>query len=192
MARDNDARGAARSGSAVGGRTAASARPTPERSDDFAHLSLSRLRAYRTALGEEENRVSYWRRIVQARLDLVTAGASVNPADVDSLRTVLAGSARGGNRQALVTVVPAANDIPPLPDLTELWERSPVPGDDTGNAELLEDLSKAERELSDYRNALHRRISAATAELIARYREEPTLCLSALPALPEPRRRLAI
>ncbi|HMC68705.1 MAG TPA: hypothetical protein VKJ07_06080, partial [Mycobacteriales bacterium] len=48
-------------------------RAVPERSPDFAHLSLDGLRKYRLALSDEESRVSYWRRIIQARLDLVRA-----------------------------------------------------------------------------------------------------------------------
>jgi hypothetical protein len=46
---------------------------------------------------------------------------------------------------------------------------------------LAHDLSKAEAQLSAYRTALHKRLSSATGELIARYREQPELCLSALP-----------
>jgi hypothetical protein len=187
MARETDARATGVTG--AGPRTAASARPVPERSDDFAHLDLDRLRAYRTALSEEENRVSYWRRIIQARLDIVVAGASVNPADVESLRGVLAGSRTGGNRTSLITIVPADDDIPLLPDLTELWERDPIRGDDEHNAALAAELADAERELSEYRTALHRRIAAATGELIARYREEPALALTALPEMPVQRRR---
>ena len=52
---------------------------------------------------------------------------------------------------------------------------------------LEDDLRAAEVELSAYRTALHRRIGDATNELIARYREQPGLCLSALPL--DPRRR---
>ena len=48
-------------------------RAVPERSPDFAHLSLDGLRAYRRVLSAEEGRVSYWRRIIQARLDIVRA-----------------------------------------------------------------------------------------------------------------------
>ena len=48
-------------------------RAVPERSPAFAHLSLDGLRAYRRALTTEEGRVSYWRRIIQARLDVVRA-----------------------------------------------------------------------------------------------------------------------
>jgi hypothetical protein len=55
-----------------------------------------------------------------------------------------------------------------------------------GQVALEHDLRVAEAQLSAYRNALHRRIGEATGELIARYREQPTLCLSALPL--EPRR----
>ena len=48
-------------------------------------------------------------------------------------------------------------------------------------------LEEAEGQLSEYRAALHKRIAEATTELIARYREEPTLCLIALPQAPEQR-----
>jgi hypothetical protein len=80
--------------------------------------------------------------------------------------------------------------MPPLPDLASLWLREPVPGDETGNAELALALEEAERRLSDYRGALIRRLELATAELIARYRDEPAACLVALP-LQRPGRRVA-
>ena len=79
------------------------------------------------------------------------------------------------------------DDIPPLPDLAGLWDRIVDPSDTAGMAALEEDLAGAERQLSDYRSDLHRRIGAATSELIARYREEPSLCLTALPLRPERR-----
>jgi len=44
------------------------------------HLALQELRTHRPALSAEEDRVSYWRSIVQARLDVLhTPGAG--PAD---------------------------------------------------------------------------------------------------------------
>jgi hypothetical protein len=191
MVRRTDDRGLNRPATRVsepprGGR--ASARPTPERCPDFDHLSLDRLRGYRTALGEEENRVSYWRRIVHARVDLILAGSAVRPADVDSLRDVLARSSGVSTRTALLSIVPA-DEMPPLPDLSELWDRDPVPGDAAHNEALAAELNRVERELSAYRTALHTRIAAATAELIARYREEPSLCLS---VLPEPREHRSV
>ena len=155
-------------------------RRTPERSTDFDHLSIGALRDYRTALAEEENRVSYWRRIIQARLDVVRAG-EIGGARVDNLRNVLADAPLTSSRRALVTILPI-EDVPPLPDLAELWEREPQPADPAHNEILARDLSNAESQLSAYRNALHRRITGSTDELIARYREDPGLCLLALPA----------
>ena len=155
-------------------------RRTPERSTDFDHLSIGDLRNYRSALAEEENRVSYWRRIIQARLDVVRAGES-GGARVDNLRNVLADAQLTSSRRALVTIVPI-EDVPPLPDLAELWEREPRAADPAHNEILARDLSNAEAQLSAYRNALHRRITGSTDELIARYREDPGLCLLALPA----------
>lgn len=157
----------------------ASPRPGPERSETFAHLAIEELRKYRRALAEEENLVSYWRRIMQAKLDLVRAGEA-GTARVENLRGVLAETRLNSGRQVLITVLPA-EDVPPLPDLAKLWEREPRPGDAMHNEALARDLAGAEIQLTAYRAALHRRIAGATQELIARYRENPTLCLLALP-----------
>jgi hypothetical protein len=155
-------------------------RAVPERSPDFAHLSLDGLRAYRRALTAEEGRVSYWRRIIQARLDLVRATEGGTVATVDNLRGVFAEARVDSGRKALLTVIPT-DDMPPLPDLVELWACEPVLGNIEHNRRLAHELSKAEAQLSAYRTALHKRLSAATGELIARYREQPDLCLTALP-----------
>lgn len=152
----------------------------PERSDDFAHLSLDGLRQYRTTVSSEESRVSYWRRIIQARLDLVRATDTGTSASVDDLRGMFTENRIGGARTALITTVPV-DGMPPLPDLASLWARQPKPGDHEVNSSLIHDLTKAESQLSAYRAALHRRLASATGELIARYREHPDLCLSALP-----------
>lgn len=171
---------------ATGARTRGAARPEPVRLPEFAHLSLEALRTYRTALTHEESRVSYWRRIVQARLDVVRAGE--DGSGLNHLREVLVQAQSGHGRTALVDVVPI-DDVPPLPDLAELWDRIPVPGDTEGNAELEASLADAEERLSAYRAALHRRLAGATQELVARYKDEPTLALLALPLRPETRRR---
>lgn len=164
-------------------------RPLPETSEDYDHLSLDALRSYRTALQAEEGKVSYWRRILQARLDVVREGRTqggTGTLDVTTLRPVLTDSRVGAGRTALISVVPD-DDIPPLPDLRELWEREVPPADTEAVAALEADLSAAEQRLSEYRAALHVRLGIATGQLIARYRLEPDLCLSALP-LPRPRR----
>lgn len=151
---------------------------TPERSVEFAHLELPALRSYRRALLGEEDRVSYWRRILQARLDVVRAGS--DRSDRTQLRPVLTADRVGAGRRALVSVMPA-DDVPPLPDLGELWDTTAAPGDDEALAKLDARLVAAESELSAYRSALHVRLDAATLELIARYREDPSRCLVALP-----------
>jgi hypothetical protein len=152
----------------------------PQRSPDFAHLSLDGLRHYRATLTAEEGRVSYWRRIIQARLDLVRAAQDGTTAGVEDLRAVFSDTRVNGTRTALVTVDPV-DDMPPLPDLASVWARQPVDGDIEGNSALVQDLMKAEAQLSAYRSALHRRLARSTGELIARYHEHPDLCLSALP-----------
>lgn len=165
--------------------TARAAAPT--RSADYAHLTLDGLRDYRRALGHEESRVSYWRRILQARLDTVRADGVIG--DVEHLRPMLTEERVAGGRTALIEIVPV-DDIPPLPNLAELWDRAAVITTPAERQALVAELSSAEKQLSAYRAALHRRLGAATGELIARYREDPTLCLSALP-LPAPRPRAA-
>jgi hypothetical protein len=155
-------------------------RPTPTRSDEHAHLTLDGLRDYRKALTAEESNVSYWRRIIQARLDVVRAGSDLVS---KNLKPVLTDARVGAGRSALVEIVPM-DDVPPLPDLAGLWERQVDPADTVAIARLEEDLAAAEHQLSEYRTELHKRLGAATSELIARYRDEPGLCLTALPVQP--------
>jgi hypothetical protein len=109
---------------------------------------------------------------------------------VEDLREVLDEARTGGARTALITIVPV-DDMPPLPDLGAIWARQPIADDVNHNASLIHDLTKAESQLSAYRAALHRRLASATAELIARYRESPDLCLTALPSQPGDRKSAA-
>jgi hypothetical protein len=164
-------------------RPTADRKTPPERDPQFAHLTLGGLREYRATLTHEESRVSYWRRIIQARLDIVTAARESGSTSVDDLRGVFAERAPSTRRTAILSVMPV-DDMPPLPDLAGLWSREPDPFDDAGNVALVDELTEAEKQLSAYRAALHRQLAAATSELIARYREQPDLCLSALPAAP--------
>jgi hypothetical protein len=161
-------------------RPATRSRPVPERSLEFVHLDLNGLRAYRKALNTEEHRVSYWRRIIQARLDLVRTHRD-GGSTLERLQDAFAEERPAQGRLALMTIVPD-DDIPPIPDLAAVWNRTIDPDDEVARASLERDLAFAELQLSTYRQALHRRIARATGELIARYREEPSLCLVALPA----------
>ncbi|HVY10587.1 MAG TPA: hypothetical protein VHB18_10640 [Mycobacteriales bacterium] len=162
-------------------RPTADRKTPPERDPQFAHLDLAGLRDFRSTLTHEESRVSYWRRIIQARLDIVNNARDGSATTVDDLRSVFAERAPSTRRTAILSVMPI-DDMPPLPDLAELWTREPDPYNDAENKALIDDLSNAEKQLSAYRAALHRQLAAATTELIARYREQPDLCLSALPS----------
>lgn len=157
-------------------------RSVPERVPELSHLDLEELRAYRGALNEEETRVSYWRRIIQARLDLLRAHTA-DGGKLAQLTQTFTKAEVGRRRVALITVVPA-DDVPPIPDLEELWARTIDDPTDLDHDLLDRELSFAELQLSSYRQALHRRIGQATDELVARYREDPQACLIALPLEP--------
>ena len=163
-------------------RAAARAIP-PQRSDDLAHLNLDALRAYRGALTAEEDRASYWRRILQARLDTLRAVEGARSADPKAVAPALTPERMTRGRTALVRIVPQ-DDIPQLPDLARLWEQVADESDDFATTELVAALERAEEQLSAYRAALHHRMGAANNELIARYRENPRACFSALPLPP--------
>jgi hypothetical protein len=172
-------------------RTRAGARPRPERNSEFSHLSLPALRTYRQSLTREESRVSYWRRLIQARMDVLEAQALDVPGTVaarglardsdrvERLRGVLSESRPTDGRTSLIST--DVDDVLPLPDLEELWAREVPTDDDVQVHALRTDLGIAELQLSAYRGALHRQLGAATHELVARYFEDPQLCLSALP-----------
>jgi hypothetical protein len=163
-------------GGPVEGRRSHRGRAEPKHAPELAHLALEALRDYRQELVAEETRVSYWRRILQARLDQV-----IGPDDhqaLDRLRGVLDDHGQSSRRLALLPVV-RTEDAAPLPDLAVLWETTP--GDGADHDSMVTRLRDAERELSSYRRSLHERLDAATGELISRYRDEPALALKALP-----------
>jgi hypothetical protein len=163
-------------GGRVDGRRPHRGRPEPRRAPELAHLSLDALREYRRELVAEETRISYWRRILQARLDMVID--SDDHQALSRLRGVLHEHGECSQRLALLAVV-HPDDAPPLPDLTVLWETTSSA--DGKASPLVTRLAAAEQELSSYRRSLHERLDAATGELIARYRDEPALALHALP-----------
>jgi len=152
--------------------------PVPTPSAEFAGMSLDDLREFRHTLTEQETRVSYWRRIVQARIDLLDAGSSGG--GVPGLSHLLADAPSVSRRLAHITIDPIDGDSP-LPDLPALWATVVDASDDDAVAALLAELRDAERRLSSLRSELFARIDQATAELIARFHENPQLALMALP-----------
>jgi hypothetical protein len=144
---------------------------------ELHHLDLEGLRDYRAQLTQEESLVSYWRRILQARLDLLLT-ADDDRATLDRLRSVLGGSGAQSRRTSLLSTL-QLGDVAPLPDLPVLWEAHT--GDPDEIAALVRRITEAEAQLSAYRSALHVRLDLATRELIARYHDNPSACLVALP-----------
>lgn len=142
-------------------------------------LDLPALRAYRQRLRDEEDRASYWRRVVHARLDLIEAGGSGTGGvaiGLEDLVRVLGDTATGAGRTALLRVR-AADPLPELPDLAEVWA---PPTSAAETTVVVERLRAAERQLTAYRSALFGRLDESTAALIARYRSDPSAALSVL------------
>lgn len=152
----------------------------------WSELSLDGLRTYRRTLAEEEERVSYWRRLVHARIDVLEAEAHhERTLTMDELVRVLGDTGSGRGRNALIRVE-AAEPLPVLPVLADMWVTELDPHDSAAVAEALERLRRAEQQLTEYRRALHDRLDQATRELIDRYRRDPA---SALVAFARPHTR---
>jgi len=152
--------------------------PAPQKSPELAHMTLPRLRRYRQTLLDEELRASYWRRLIQARRDLLRAAN--RPGDRAALVDVLTEQRGSGGRQVILTLHPDGG-MPILPHLPQLWASGVDDNDDRRRAELFTRLASAESVLSSYREALFKRLDRATAELVARYHEDPAQCFEALP-----------
>jgi len=153
----------------------------PARSPHLAGLSLAELRRYRQQLTDEEAKVSYWRRLVHARLDVLAAemngGGTLT---TEQLIQVLGDTGAGRTRTALVAVRPE-DPLPELPVLAEMWVTEINPHDTDAVNDAMDRLRVAEIKLTGYRWALHQRLDEATGELIGRYRQDPSLALSVLP-----------
>ena len=157
-------------------------------SDSFVEgvegLSMADLRSARSQLQEAEAAVSYVRRMVQGRLDIVAAerarrsGAASGAAGLDDLVDQLPGiladeGSRDSNRlvsqvelgdatSGLIADLDRQIGPDPRTDLTSL--------SDADLGALTDSLASVERELSGSRRALHERIDALQAELVRRYK----------------------
>lgn len=137
-------------------------------------ISMQELREYRAVLQHDEDRVSYWRRLVQGRLDIIREEKGAEQISTADLITALGATASGARRQQFLSIK-AHDELPALPGLDEVWTSAIDPGDPTATADLVTRLQHAERQLSDYRRSLHERLDAATAELVRRYKANPEL-----------------
>jgi len=151
-------------------RAAARAVP-PEIDDTYAHLSLAEMRRHRQDVTEAAERVGYWLRVAAQRLDAMRGlGADL---DVFKMNAELATKRLEDTRSGLVHT--ARRPLPALPVLAPLWADVTERGADRR-------LEKAIDGLERYHAALSFLSRAATAEVIARYRQTPSDCLAILPA----------
>ena len=158
----------------------ASLAPT-EPSPHLSELDLVALRSYRLRLEAEEERVSYWRRLVHARTDVLQAQSTAGfTLSVAALARALGDTATGRTRRVLLSVKPA-DPLPELPELAEMWVTRVDTDDPEAVTDALTRLAEAEHQLTAYRRALHERIDEATGELILRYREDPRAALTLIP-----------
>lgn len=150
-----------------------------------AELALDELRAERSRLQVEEDAVSFVRRLVQGRLDLVRAERRRRGAPVG------AGSAGGGELSEGLTGIltpqrgggaprpPRDTEVPAEhPLVADLDRRCDALGfdamselDDGALGTLEQDLAAFEQACSNQRQELFQQIDALTAELVRRYRD---------------------
>ena len=146
---------------------------------DLAGLDLAQLRRHRRHLASEEDRVSYWRRLTHARIDLLRAESGSQESLSSKSVRVLGDTGTGTSRGALVRVI-VADPLPELPSSRRSGARTWTPTTEQAAATLTS-LEAAERQLTTYRTALHDRIDESTRELILRYRSDPSAALSIIP-----------
>lgn len=148
---------------------------------DLTARPIEDIRAMRDEVRSIEDNVSYRRRIIQGRLDIVASdlrrrAAGGSPSDlgarVEQLPEILSDRVTAGGTGRLPTGL-----IPPDDDVTADLDRVAGPdvlGDlpdltDDDVAELARTIGALEREVSDYRRGLFSRIDALNAELARRY-----------------------
>lgn len=152
----------------------------PEVSPRFAQLTLQQIRVKRAELQTEEERVSYWRRLFQGRVEQFAAPSESHP--------------RRGSRSsthttaATLRVTPAMEQTVPLllhpsvGDIVAAYCEDVT--DPEGARDHLEGLQAIESALSEHRGRVHEELDALTREFIARLRLNPAAALDALPTTP--------
>lgn len=148
--------------------------------DDLSTLPLDEIRSRRAALQGDEVGLSYLRRLVQGRLDIVNAAARNRGGSiaslVEELPSILGAHVHAPGTGRLPTLMaPSAEDETRLraeldaivaPEVLTALDRL----DDDELAGLVERLNAFEREISERRRDVHHDIDALQAELTRRYK----------------------
>ncbi len=147
--------------------------------DDAASLPLDQLRAERDRLRNEEDAVSFVRRLAQGRIDLVEAvrhrkSSGESTAVADIIRSGVGpapstGSARPPRDTEVAADHPLVAEFDDLCDRLGFDEMGDL--DDSALTRLHDGLVSFEADQSTRRRDLFERIDALTAELVRRYRD---------------------
>ncbi len=155
----------------------------PEYLADLSEIDLDELRSRRDTAEDVESQISYYRRLLHGRMDLLNFELRRRSGEeerslLDALPEILASGMVLGGEPNLRHI----ETMPPLPTTTGrrlidrimddgILTQLPELTDDEVN-EALERLSEVEGELSSQRKQLHVVIDALQNEIVARYRSQ--------------------
>ena len=152
----------------------------PEFVDGLGQISLEDLRERRKEAEQEETDLSYMRRLLQGRLDILRAELARRDGTgsdlVDALPQILADEPSGGPRGLgrHVTAEPSRADahrryVEAL--VADVDLSNPDAHDDASLRRVLETLEAEEHKVSEARRAVQKVMDALTGEVTRRYRE---------------------
>ncbi len=155
----------------------------PEYLDNLSGLDLDELRRRRHTAEDVESQISYYRRLLHGRMDLLNfelrrRGGEEERTLLEALPEILAGGMVFGEEPNLRHI----ETMPPIPSKTGrrlidkimddsvLTQLSDLSDDDV--VEALDQIQEVETEMSNQRKQLHAVIDTLQSEIVARYRSE--------------------
>ncbi|MEE8406704.1 MAG: aerial mycelium formation protein [Acidimicrobiia bacterium] len=155
----------------------------PEYLDNLSGLDLHELRRRRHTAEDVESQISYYRRLLHGRMDLLNfelrrRGGEEERTLLEALPEILASGMVFGEEPNLRHI----ETMPPIPSKTGrrlidkimddsvLTQLSDLSDDDV--VEALDQIQEVETEMSNQRKQLHAVIDTLQSEIVARYRSE--------------------
>ncbi len=155
----------------------------PEYLDNLSGLDLDELRRRRHTAEDVESQISYYRRLLHGRMDLLNfelrrRGGEEERTLLEALPEILASGMVFGEEPNLRHI----ETMPPIPSKTGrrlidkimddsvLTQLSDLSDDDI--VEALDQIQEVETEMSNQRKQLHAVIDTLQSEIVARYRSE--------------------
>ncbi len=155
----------------------------PEYLDNLSGLELVELRQRRHTAEDVESQISYYRRLLHGRMDLLNfelrrRGGEEERTLLEALPEILAGGMVFGEEPNLRHI----ETMPPIPSKTGrrlidkimddsvLTQLSDLSDDDV--VEALDQIQEVETEMSNQRKQLHAVIDSLQSEIVTRYRSE--------------------